>query len=82
MMGGGRKDKKFVNKIMRQLQNDEILAVNDKDGTPTYTYDFVRNVMFLLNSEKWGVYNMVCEGEASRYDVAAEIIRLTESKLL
>jgi dTDP-4-dehydrorhamnose reductase len=80
MMGGGRKDKKFVNKIMRQLQNDEILAVNDKDGTPTYTYDFVRNVMFLLNSEKWGVYNMVCEGEASRYDVAAEIIRLTESK--
>ena len=80
MMGGGRKDKKFVNKIMRQLQNDEILAVNDKDGTPTYTYDFVRNLMFLLNSEKWGVYNMVCDGEASRYDVAAEIIRLTESK--
>ena len=80
MMGGGRKDKKFVSKILRQLHNDEILAVNDKDGTPTYTYDFVQNVMFLLHSEKWGVYNMVCEGEASRYDVAAEIISLTESK--
>ena len=36
--------------------------------------------MFLLNSEKWGVYNMVCDGEASRYDVAAEIIKLTGSK--
>ena len=80
MMGGGRKDKKFVSKILKQLQQDEILAVNDKDGTPTYTYDFVRNLMFVLNSEKWGIYNIVCEGEASRYDVAEEIIKLTGSK--
>ena len=80
MMGGFKKDKKFVDKILKQLSHEEILAVNDRDGTPTYTYDFAKNMMWLLNAEKWGVYNMACEGEASRYEVAREIINLTESK--
>jgi dTDP-4-dehydrorhamnose reductase len=79
MMGGGpRKDKKFVQKIMRQLREGkrELYVVNDRQGTPTYTHDFARNVRLLLESRCWGLYNMVCEGLTSRLEVAKEILRV------
>lgn len=79
MMGGGpRKDKKFVQKIMRQLKSGarELSIVNDKLGTPTYTFDFARNVKVLLEGEYWGLYNMVCEGETSRLEVARELLSI------
>jgi dTDP-4-dehydrorhamnose reductase len=83
MMGGGpRKDKKFVQKIMKQLKDGkrELFVVNDKDGTPTYTFDFASNVKLLLEKELWGVYNMVCDGVTSRFAVAQEMIRLLSLK--
>jgi dTDP-4-dehydrorhamnose reductase len=79
MMGSGpKKDKKFVQKIMSQLKagKKELFVVNDKDGTPTYTHDFAKNVKFLLQKEYWGLYNMVCGGETSRLEVAREMIEL------
>ncbi|MCK7516504.1 MAG: sugar nucleotide-binding protein [Ignavibacteriales bacterium] len=65
MMGGGPdKDKKFINKLIKQLVSGkkELFIVNDKDGTPTYTVDFARNVEVIVKSEKWGLYNLVCTG--------------------
>lgn len=79
MMGGGpRKDKKFIQKIMKQIKDGkrELYVVNDKDGTPTYTHDFAKNLKLLLESEKWGLFNMVCEGQTSRFEVACELIRI------
>jgi dTDP-4-dehydrorhamnose reductase len=79
MMGGGpKKDKKFVQKIMRQIKEGatELHVVNDKLGTPTYTHDFAANVELLLGKQMWGLYNMVCEGETSRLEVAREIVSL------
>lgn len=79
MMGGGpKKDKKFINKIMQQLKagKKELHVVNDKLGTPTYTYDFARNVKLLLENELWGLYNMVCGGVTGRLEVAKELIRV------
>jgi dTDP-4-dehydrorhamnose reductase len=79
MMGSGpKKDKKFVQKIMNQLKagKRELFVVNDKDGTPTYTHDFAKNVKLLLQKEYWGLYNMVCGGETSRLEVAREMIEL------
>ena len=81
MMGGGpNKDKKFVNKIITQIQSGEkeLNIVDDKDGTPTYTHDFAKNTKLLLQKEYWGLYNMVCEGETSRLEVAKEIIKLLD----
>ncbi len=80
MMGGGpKKDKKFVQKIMKQLKEGkkELFIVNDKLGTPTYTHDFARNVMKLMESRYWGIYNMVCGGETGRLEVAREILNIT-----
>ena len=79
MMGAGpSKDKKFVQKIMKQLKagRKEIFVVNDKDGTPTYTHDFAKNVKLLLEKQYWGLYNMVCGGQTSRLEVAAEMLRI------
>lgn len=77
MMGAGpKKDKKFIQKIMQQLKDGkrELHIVNDKLGTPTYTYDFALNVKLLLEKELWGLYNMVCGGVTGRLDVAKELI--------
>ncbi|HEY0771254.1 MAG TPA: sugar nucleotide-binding protein, partial [Sphingobacteriaceae bacterium] len=60
MMGGGpEKDKKFINKLIKQLVNGnrELFIVNDKDGTPTFTVDFARTVKLLFEKEHWGLYN-------------------------
>jgi len=79
MMGGGpRKDKKFVQKIMKQIRAGarELNIVSDKLGTPTYTHDFARNTRLLLEKELWGLYNMVCEGLTSRLDVTREMLNL------
>ena len=79
MMGGGeKKDKKFVNKIIQQIIEGKktLNIVNDKSGTPTYTIDFVKNVELVIKTNFYGLYNLVCEGETSRMEVAKEIIRL------
>ncbi len=79
MMGGGpRKDKKFVNKIYQQLcaGKTTLHVVDDKLGTPTYTVDFARGLLRLLESDLYGLYNQVCGGSCSRHDVAVEFVRL------
>ena len=77
MMGGGpKKDKKFIQKIIKQIKdgNKELFIVDDKFGTPTYTYDFAKNTEALINTDNFGLYNMACEGNTSRYEVAEEIL--------
>lgn len=79
MMGGGAsKDKKFIHKILRQIKEGrkKLFVVNDKNGTPTYTRDFAKNVKLLLEKKLWGLYNMVCGGQTSRLEVAKEILSI------
>jgi dTDP-4-dehydrorhamnose reductase len=79
MMGGGpAKDKKFIQKLMKQLKEgkQELFIVDDKDGTPTFTHDFAKNVKALIEKEYWGLYNMVCGGQTSRLEVAGELLNL------
>jgi dTDP-4-dehydrorhamnose reductase len=79
MMGGGeKKDKKFVQKIIAQISSGkkEINVVNDKLGTPTYTFDFANNVKLLIDKSQTGLFNMVCKGFTDRAEVAVEILKL------
>ena len=79
MMGGGpRKDKKFIQKIMKQIKDGkkELHIVNDKLGTPTYTHDFAANVKLLIEKGEKGLFNMVCGGLTSRLEVANELGKL------
>ena len=79
MMGSGpKKDKKFIQKIMKQIKlgKEELYIVDDKLGTPTYTDDFANNVKLLLEKEYWGLYNMVCGGFTGLVEVAKELLAL------
>ena len=77
MVGGGRsKDHKFVAQMLQQIRDGKktLYAVGDKLGTPTYTPDFARTFLGLIDSELYGLYHMACGGRGSRYDVAARIL--------
>lgn len=79
MMGGGPgKDKKFISKLIKQLVEGkrDLYIVNDKDGTPTFTIDFAKNVKAIFEKEYWGLYNLVCNGQTSRREVAEELVEL------
>jgi dTDP-4-dehydrorhamnose reductase len=79
MMGGGpKKDKKFVNKIIKQINSGskELFVVSDKHGTPCYTYDLAKSIFYLINNERYGVYHGICEGGASRFEVAEYLLKI------
>ena len=79
MMGSGpNKDKKFIQKLMKQIKEGtkELHIVNDRDGTPTYTHDFAKTVKNLIEKEYWGLYNCVCGGQTSRLEVAEEFLKI------
>lgn len=79
MMGGGeKKDKKFIGKLLKQINSgvDELFIVDDKDGTPTLTFDFAKNVKLLFESNERGLFNMVCGGMTSRLEVATELLNI------
>lgn len=77
MIGGGERDKKFVSKIMKQLDDGskKIYAVKDKLGTPTYAPAFSKALGRIVGTGYYGTYHLACKGKASRYDVAKEILR-------
>lgn len=75
MIGGGRKDKKFVAKINELLKTNKILTVvNDKRGSPTFTKDFSRGILRLIDSGRYGLYHVTNDGIATRYDIACKIV--------
>jgi dTDP-4-dehydrorhamnose reductase len=86
MFGGGKKDKKFVSYIAKQILagKKEFFVVNDKFGTPTYVRDLARNIEALAQTKYYGKYNMVCEQETNRLQIAKaifEIIGLKDARL-
>jgi len=82
MVGGGKKDKKFVSYICSQVKNGnkEFNVVNDKFGVPTYTKDFALNMEKIMRTTYYGKYHMTGLGEASRYEIAKYIIEKLDVK--
>lgn len=77
MMGGGpKKDKKFINKIIKKIRTgaSEIAVVDDKYGTPCYTYDLAKIIEALLDGDLYGLYHGVCDGGASRHEIASHLL--------
>ena len=79
MMGAGAdKDKKFIQKLINQINDGKsiLYVVNDKLGTPTYTHDFAKNVKLLIEKGERGLFNMVCKGLTGRLEVANELVAM------
>lgn len=78
MMGSGDRDKKFIRKVLKQFDEGRTLyGVTDMFGCPTYVLDFATGILKMTTDSKdFGMYNMVSEGECSRYDVLCKIIEV------
>ena len=57
-------------------------VVSDEYGNPTYAPDVAAAVALLIETERFGIYHLVNEGRASRYEWAAELMGLTGRKAL
>jgi dTDP-4-dehydrorhamnose reductase len=77
MIGGGPvKDKKFVGKIIKQLDAGakELNAVTDKIGSLTYAPDFSKGLVELVETRFYGTYHLANRGTCTRYDVARHVL--------
>jgi dTDP-4-dehydrorhamnose reductase len=71
-MGGGGLDKKFINKVYRQILAGKktLYGITDVFGNPTYTLDFAKTVYNIIDDKApYGIYNAGGKGSASRFEV-------------
>lgn len=81
MFGGGPiHDNKFYGNIMRQLGNQEIVALGDVYGSPTYVKDFIEGIQQLIGDGRRGVYHVSNEGRATKAEIVEHMIACTKSK--
>jgi dTDP-4-dehydrorhamnose reductase len=76
MVGGWTIDKKFVYKIATLLgEQDRITVVDDKFGSPTFTFDFSRNLVRVWKTGRYGLYHLANRGVTSRIEMARHIAK-------
>ncbi len=81
VFGGGKsKDKKFVSKIISQIHNQEIKTLDNIFASPTYGKDLVEAIKSIIKNDKRGIFHIVNDGVASRYDMAILIAKILGSK--
>ncbi len=75
----GAYGKNFVHTMLDLLlSKDEINAVNDQYGSPTYTgelADFIR-LLVKSDSDKYGIYNFSGEGKTTWYDFTCAVYKI------
>jgi dTDP-4-dehydrorhamnose reductase len=75
LFGPGRAD--FVDKVLaRARQGRRVRVVADQVGSPTYTVDLARALVELGRRRVGGVLHVVNAGQASRYELARQAVRL------
>ncbi len=71
---GGRN---FPHRILQLArERGSLRVVTDEVGNPTYVEDLAEAIVRLIATHAYGVYHLVNEGAASRYEFAQEILRL------
>lgn len=83
LIGGGKKEKKFVSYIINQSQQqDEIKVVSDKIGTISYAKDLAEVILESIYLERQsGIYHIGSQGACSRFDIARTILDHLESNV-
>lgn len=73
----GRNGNNFIRTMINVGKTHDIVkVVNDQIGTPTYTFDLARLLVDMIETEKYGCYNVTNEGGyISWYDFAVEIFK-------
>jgi dTDP-4-dehydrorhamnose reductase len=67
----------FVSTVLRLAdQRDHVQMVTDEIGSPTYAHDVAMALDQLIRLPAYGIYHLPNAGVCSRYEWAAEILRL------
>ncbi|MGB4657760.1 MAG: dTDP-4-dehydrorhamnose reductase [Mobilitalea sp.] len=74
--------KNFVKTMLALAEkNTKVRVVSDQFGTPTSALELARVIIYLMETESFGVYHATCEGSASWYDFAVTIFEAAGKKV-
>ncbi|KSV58999.1 dTDP-4-dehydrorhamnose reductase [Acetivibrio ethanolgignens] len=72
----------FVRTMLRlAAEGKPLKVVNDQYGTPTAHLELARMILFLIQTENYGIYHATCEGFTTWYNFAREIFALTNTQV-
>jgi dTDP-4-dehydrorhamnose reductase len=81
LIGGAKKEKKFVSYIIDLIKKKkEIFVVDDIRGTVTYAAEIANTIKTLIEEDGRGIYHFGSKGSCTRFELANEIVKLTNSK--
>ncbi len=68
--------KNFVKTMLRLSEtNPKVRVVSDQYGTPTSAMELARAIIFLMNTESYGIYHATCEGSTTWNEFAETIFK-------
>lgn len=68
--------KNFVKTMLRlAASNSKVRVVSDQYGTPTSALELARVILFLMETESYGIYHATCEGSTTWYEFARTIFQ-------
>lgn len=83
MIGGAKKEKKFLSYIINEIkQGKTVFAVDDKFGTITYAKDLLFFIKKLLISKKFGLFHYGSKGICSRYEMAKVVANVVNKRAI
>jgi dTDP-4-dehydrorhamnose reductase len=82
MIGGGKKEKKFLSHMYKQIKEGkkEISAVSDLFGSITYAKELAEFLRELIADSNYGTYHFSSIGTVSRHELASSFINLLGEK--
>ena len=74
--------KNFVKTMLRLSENNQrIRVVADQYGTPTSALELARAILYLMETESYGIYHATCEGSTTWYDFAVTIFEVAAKQV-
>lgn len=68
----------FIRTMLRLAKEGKpIRVVDDQYGTPTSHLELARAILYLIDTQRYGIYHATCEGSTTWYDFAREIFSRT-----
>lgn len=68
--------KNFVRTMLKLAESgNPIRVVNDQFGSPTSALEMAKVILFLMDTDSYGIYHTTCEGSTNWYEFAGEIFR-------
>ena len=70
--------KNFVKTMLALSEKNKTLrVVSDQTGSPTSAAELARFIIYLIRTDKYGIWHGVCDGSTSWYEFTKEIMRLS-----